>query len=238
MTLAQPKSPVTLYKYFPLQYAQMFIEEGVVQFSSLSWFLDFEDAERGDEFEGTRKYFPTGGLTINNQTQGQTFTDPTRSFQSAAKERDHIFIFSTSTVLDASLAKAFATSSDEIVCVELGDIRKFTLRLKTALKRDRRGISKTFMHGAVSYYAFDGPPMENWALPERIVMQKLLAFAHQREYRFAFSTKADAFAFQNVELFLVPENGARRPRPVLDESLHRLRPKLGSMSDCCRLIRF
>jgi len=85
----------------------------------------------------------------------------------------------------------------------------------------------------VTYYRTENRPKEVWARPERIVMHKPHRFADQCEYRFAFSTKADAFDFENVNLTLAQDQPARLP---LDSSVMLL--KLGPMSDCCRIHRF
>src|SRR3974390_3421415 len=56
--------PPRLYKYLDPEYAEIMIAKGVVRFSSLSWFLNFEDdndKERGDQFEGKYKFFPVDG---------------------------------------------------------------------------------------------------------------------------------------------------------------------------------
>jgi len=67
-----------------------------------------------------------------------------------------------------------------------------------------------------------------------IVMHKPQRFADQCEYRFAFSTRADAFEFENVNLTLAHGQPARFP--IANYPCMLL--KLGPMNDCCRIHRF
>ena len=46
--------PLTLYKYLPAKYAELFISKGEVLFRSLLFFQAWEHEERGDELEGTQ----------------------------------------------------------------------------------------------------------------------------------------------------------------------------------------
>ena len=45
--------PATLYKYLPGRYAASMIDRGELMFSTLAWFQNYEDDQRGDRFEGT-----------------------------------------------------------------------------------------------------------------------------------------------------------------------------------------
>ena len=82
--------PATLYKYLPGRYAASMIDRGELMFSTLAWFQNYEDDQRGDRFEGTRKYFPVGGLdTTRTERDGKThqpvsFKAPTESLPRAA----------------------------------------------------------------------------------------------------------------------------------------------------------
>jgi hypothetical protein len=58
--------PGILYKYLPRQYADAMIERGELMCSTLAWFQNYEDDQRGDRFEGTRKYFPVSGLQVTS----------------------------------------------------------------------------------------------------------------------------------------------------------------------------
>lgn len=89
-----PTRKRSAFKYFSMpEHAEAFLN-GQVLFRSLSYFRDNEDAVRGDEYEGTSKYLPDGGLVIHNQTQGKTFTIP-MAFESSVLAHE-IFVFCTS----------------------------------------------------------------------------------------------------------------------------------------------
>ena len=219
---------LTFYKYLPYRYAEPFVANGEVLFRLLSYFLACEHDERGDDLEGIRIYEPATGLEITKQTGEKLRMQG--SFRSSVKEPDKLFICSTSTLLSADLALKFQADA----CVEIADNGTFVARLRTALRRKPRAKLKTLIHGKVTYYRTENPPEEVWALPERIVMHKPQRFADQCEYRFAFSTKADAFEFENVNLTLVQGQPARLPL----DSYPAMPLKLGPMSDCCRIHRF
>ena len=73
-----------------------------------------------------------------------------------------------------------------------------------------------------------------WALPDRIVMNKPHVFEDEEEYRFAFSLRADAFRFENVDVKVT-----KGPTPKIPEGEYpRMLVRLGSMTDCCRIHRF
>jgi len=218
----------TLYKYLPYQYAEAFVTNGEVLFRSLSYFLACEHDERGDDLEGARIYKPATGLEITKQTGERLRWQG--SFRSSVKEPDKVFIFSTSTLLSADLARNFQADA----CVEIADVGTFVARLRTALRRKPRAKLNTLIHGKVTYYRTENPPEEVWALPRRIVMHKPQRFAYQSEYRFAFSIKTNAFDFENVDLALVRGNLHR----VQKASYPSILLKLGPMSDCCRINRF
>ena len=219
---------LTLYKYLPYQHAEPFVASGEVMFRSLSFFLACEDRERGDDLEGTRSYEPVTGLEITKQTGEKLKMQG--AFRSSVKEPSELFIFSTSTLMSADLALKFEADA----CVEIADNSTFVARLRTALRRRPRAKLSTLIHGHVTYYQPESPPEEVWALPERIVMHKPQRFAYQCEYRFAFSTKNDAFEFENVNLTLVRGQLAGLRLGSYPETLL----KFGPMSDCCRIHRF
>ena len=54
--------PPTMYKYLPSRYAETMVARGEMMFSTLAWFQNYEDEQRGDRFEGTRNTFPLAGL--------------------------------------------------------------------------------------------------------------------------------------------------------------------------------
>jgi len=230
--------PPVLYKYLPLAYAQAMIERGALVFSTLSWFQNFEDHERGDEFEGTHKYFPVGGLEgTRTERDGKphppvTFKLPNDSLQSKAKGRDHIFIYSTS--LRSGLTQ-FSNPTTPSLCVEIYNPMMFFTRLRAVLQLTPGAKPQTLIHDTVNYYSVADPPGNVHALPDRLVMNKHERFRDQHEYRFAFGRKRDVFDFENVEYQLVRDR-SRQPRQILNERDHRMLVKVGSLADCCRLL--
>ncbi len=134
--------PGTVYKYLPGHYAAAMVDRGELMFSTLAWFQNYEGDQRGDQFEGTRKYFPVGGLDITPTERGGkthqpvSFKSPSESLQSRATGHNHIFIYSTS--LQPRLAFDGADA-----CVEIFDPVKFAARLRslcrlTVAQRPRR----------------------------------------------------------------------------------------------------
>src|SRR5258706_5818187 len=102
----------SLYKYFTEQkYAEEFLD-GKMLFRSLAYFRDDEDAARGDEYEGTSKFLPDGGLLVHNQTTGITSTLP-MAFESSVKA-DEIFVYCFSRTLSVEIARKF----NAVACVE------------------------------------------------------------------------------------------------------------------------
>jgi len=230
--------PQTLYKYLDLQYAESLIARGVVRFSSLSWFLDFEDnedEERGDAFEGRRKYFPVNGITVTKQHE-PPFTIPDGSFQSAARDRDSIFVLSTSVELSQALAEKFRRPEHvEMACVEICDPIAFAARLEASLKKRSPIQHLTFFYDRVTYYSFEDDPNPIWALPHRLVMHKQKRFDDQKEYRFTFGTKKQAFKPYRIEA-VIEQEGFRRPKPRLDPKKHCTDLVLGPMAGICRVV--
>ena len=219
----------SIYKYLPAKYVEGFVREGAVLFRSLSYFRDYEDAEvRGDEFEGTRLHRPHRGLEITLVESQQKVVLP-HSFESTANE-DDVFVFCLSTVLSADLAAKFQADA----CIEIKHVAAFVAGVRSALLRRPSIKSKALVHGKVEYYSPDQTPTIEWALPERIAMSKLSAYAAQQEYRIAFAVN-DAFRFQNARLRLVAPGERRPPRATAHPQ--RLF-KLGSLSKLCKVHRF
>ena len=230
--------PPILYKYLPLEYGVAMIERGELMFSTLAWFQNLEDRERGDEFEGTHKYFPLGGLEVTRtERDGKPhppvkFMLPNDSLQSKAKGRDHIFIYSTA--LRRGLTQ-FGDGTLPSACVEIHKPMIFLTKLRSVLRLTSRAKAATLIHDEVRYYSFADPPGNVYALPDKLTMHKHEGFREQHEYRFAFGTKRDVFDFEHFDYELVRE-GVRQPRQVLKESDHRWKLKIGSLADCCRLL--
>jgi hypothetical protein len=230
--------PPVLYKYLKLEYATAMMDRGDLMFSTLAWFQNLEDRERGDEFEGTHKYFPVGGLEVTRTGRDGKphppvkFTRPSDSLQSKAKGRAHIFIYSTS--LRQGLTQ-FGDATAPSVCVEIYDPGKFLARVRSVLRQIPTAKAATLIHDEVRYYSFADPPGNVYALPDRLTMHKHEGFRSQYEYRFAFGTKRDVFDFEHIDYLLVRE-GVPQSREILKESDHRWKLTVGSLAHCCRVL--
>ena len=132
-----------------------------------------------------------------------------------------------STELSSSIAERFEAP----VAVEILDLVKFLALLRSSLSLRRRFRVNQLIHQQVRYYAWQEPPIVDWALPERIAMLKHKSFEWQKEYRFAVPID-DAFNVENVSISLVPVDAKRSTRA---ESHLKLLLKLGDLSKICRL---
>lgn len=225
--------PAVVYKILPGDYAHRLVRHGEMMWSTLTWFQNEEDTQRGDESEGTRRYFPVNGLEIDRTERAgrpddTSFVLPKHGLVSKAAQSNHIFIFSMT--LDPSLT--FGESVCQ--CVEIFDPPQLVSRVREELKRHRKARPETLIHDTVRYWTASHPPEEVWALPDRLTMHKHESYAPQREYRFAFGTRTNVFDFENVECFVL-QNNFRWPRQVLDAQVHRLKLRLGNLEDCCRI---
>ena len=225
----------SLYKYLEPRWAVPFVEEGRIRFSSLAWFQNYEDdEERGDEFEGVRKYF-AGKATRANEPSGPVML-PHHTFQAAAKARDHIFVLCVSRRLSVKLAERFKSPGTAITCVEIYDADVFLERLASTLKKQSPVQRQSLFREDVTYYSIDDPPGTNWALPKKLATHKGLRFADQEEHRFVFASKRHAFDPYRVDTWLVGDGAARRARPKLAAINHCRDLALGPLFDCCRTI--
>lgn len=214
-----------LYKYYSdRKWAEAFLD-GELLFRSLSYFRDYEDKNvRGDQNEGTAIFRPEGGLIINNQTQGKTFTLPRHAFQSAANQ-DEIFVFCASRSHTDELRGKF----EAVVCVEILKIRTLCERIKAALPPNA-----TFRGGLVEYYQETEGGSPRWALPDKIATSKFDSYAWQDEYRLVFCL-TDALGFEKAGLRLVQDNAREAPKPA---EHHDYLVKARSLRDICRLHEF
>jgi hypothetical protein len=225
--------PPVLYKYLSREYADAMVHRGELMLSTLAWFQNLEDGERGDEFEGRHKYFPLGGLEITRtERDGKphppvTFTRPNESLQSRAKGSAHIFIYST------SLQRGLTQFGD--TCIEIHSPAMLLARLRAVLRLTPKAKTSTVIHDEVRYYSFADPPGNVYALPDRLVMHKHDGFREQHEYRIAFGTRRDVFDFEHIDYQLVAE-GTHQPRHTVNESEHRWKLTLGSLAHCCRVL--
>jgi hypothetical protein len=210
----------SVYKYFSEQeHAEAFLD-GQMLFRSLTYFRDNEDAVRGDEYEGTSKFLPDGGLVVHNQTQGTTFTLQ-MAFESSVKARE-IFVYCVSRTLSSDLARHF----NAVACVEITKVATLCARIQAALPS-----TATFKARRVDYYsqAQGGDP--RWALPDDIATSKLDHWAFQDEHRFVFSL-TDALGFEKVELRLIDRKNRPASKPE-DHSSHLL--TVGPLRNICIL---
>jgi hypothetical protein len=214
-----------LYKYLPSCYLDRFVDNGQVLFRSLTYFQQYEDEKAvGDRFEGIRAFRPPQGLTVTRIATGEKFTIP-YSFHSAVFG-EAILVFCVSESLSHELADEFHADA----CVEITDVNAFVSRLQDALLALHGPDSHVLLHGPVKYYAESEAPIVDWALPEQIVMSKLQAYAHQREYRFAFAEK-HALEVERTRPSLVP-GALRKPDPAGHREQVLL---LGSIRDICEV---
>jgi len=193
-------------------------------FRSLAYFRDCEDAVRGDEYEGTSRFLPNGGLQIANQSQGTQFTLAEYAFESTVKASE-IFVFCASRRFGDDLAKEF----NAVVAVEI-------TRMPTLCERIREALppTATFRARRVDYYPQSQGGNPRWALPDDIATSKLETWASQAETRFIFSL-TDALAFENVKCQLSRQR-TRTPAKPEEHLTHLL--KVGSLRDICRLREF
>jgi hypothetical protein len=226
--------PQIMYKYLPSRYAETMVGRGEIMFSTLAWFQNYEDGQRGDRLEGTRKYFPVGGLEVTRtERDGKVhapvlFKAPTDSLQSRARAHTHIFIYSTSL-------KNGLVFDDADACVKIYDPVTFTERLRTALKSHRSAKADTLIHDEVKYYDFEAPPDNVWALTHLLALHKHRSFAIQHEYRFAFGIRRNVFNFEHVDCFIV-RDGETFPIRGLEAGRHRKAIRIGPLADCCKIV--
>jgi hypothetical protein len=226
--------PQLLYKVLPPVYANRLVQ-GEMMWSTLSWFQQLEDVDRGDLDEGTRSYFPMTGLEVHRheragQPDDARFTLDGHGLVARAAQSDHIFVYSMT--LDSTLR----IGEDPLrACVEIFDPEQFVRRVSAAVQRHRTARADTLIHDTVRYWSPDNPPAEVWALPDRLTVHKHKDYERQQEYRLAFGTRADVFDFQRVEYFVMTAKD-RPSKQVLDPQRHRLKLHVGSLADCCRLV--
>ena len=210
----------SLFKYFTKpQYAEAFLN-GEMLFRSLAYFRDYEDAIRGDEYEGTSAYRPADGLVINNLTQRTTFALQ-MAFESSVKAKE-IFVYCVSRTLSRELAEEFGA----VACVEITNIARLCNRVEAALPS-----TAAFKARRVEYYSPADLVGARWALPDDIATSKLDGFRRQDEFRIIFSL-TDALGFEKVDCRLIDRKN--RPAPKPDEHVtHSL--KVESLRDICML---
>jgi hypothetical protein len=232
--MSDPLPPV-LFKALPLIYAQRLIDDGEMMWSTLTWFRNQEDPSRGDVFEATRRNFPPGGQGVTRLKRAGRPEREQLHFNGHGTEwrpvqSHHIFIYSMT--LDERM-KLHDPAVDAMV--EIFDPGVLVERVLLALGRHRSARANTLIHRAVSYYddVDDLGPIHS--LPDRLAASKRSTHAWQREYRFAFGTRADVFDFDHVEGSLLSSDVIPSIL-VLDPQRHRMRLRVGALSDCCRIL--
>lgn len=218
-----------LYKYLPREYLDCVLNDGCFLFRSLSYFQDFEDAGiRGDRYEGIQKFSVPDGLEINNLTTNKSNKEDW-IFKSRV-DSENIFIFSTSTALDDSLAREFKAD----VCIEFINPGQIISRLRSAVASRKTIKPNKLFHENVTYYSEEEAPGINWALPEKIVNRKLECFDRQQEYRLSFSL-ANALEFGNTsqEIEMASQKLSPRSLPYPEKVL-----KIGNIKKWCVVHEF
>ena len=228
--------PSTLYKVLPRIHAESLVERGELMWSSLTFFQNELDPTRGDPHEGSHRYFPVAGLDVtrherNGHPDSQRFTLPGHGAQIKAFKCHHIFIFSTT--LDPNLEIGDAKNR---ACVEIFEPQRFFERIERAVTAHRSARVDRLIHGEVRYWLPEDPPGAIWAFPHLLTLNKHKSHENDREYRFAFGIRADVFDFENVFGFVVPP-GYLFPQIDLDPQVHRMKLRLGNLTDCCRRVR-
>lgn len=219
----------SLFKYMPEKYLDGFLKNGELLFRSLSYFQDYEDTTRGDEFEGVKLYKPTSGLEITKTETGEKILLQDATFKSHVNT-DVIFIFCASNLLSNELATDFKSN----ICVEITNIAKFISGIRGALAVCPSIKDKQLIFGEVNYYPINKPPIIDWALPEKIALSKLDYYQKQCEYRFAFAIN-NAWHMSNTRQTIdFGSNHTRSMRLVYPEKIF----KIGNISKFCKIHRF
>lgn len=226
--------PSVLFKVLPEVYARRLVEIGEMMWSTLAWFQNEEDPNRGDKFEATRRHFPPDGLAVTRtERDGRpdyaTFTLSGHGNQWRPVRSKHIFIYSTT--LDPNLVLGDPAAQ---TCVEIFNPTELVERVRLALARNRKARPETLIHDVVRYWSSDKPPEEIWAFPHMLTLHKHEQHSWQREYRFAFGTRADVFDFENVDCRVLSDD-IHPPRYDVESQCHRMKLLLGSLKDCCRV---
>lgn len=216
----------SLFKYLPSRYLEAFVKRGELLFRSLSYFQNYEELQvRGDRHEGQRLYAPAKGLEIIKSESEEKLLLPW-AFESSVRARD-IFVFCLSHVRSEQLASEFGADT----CVEIHKPVVLLSKVRSAIALRRWAKHARLLHASVEYYSPDEPPLAEWAVPERMVMRKKLAYSHQQEYRLAFA-RGDAFQVNNVQTQITATPGA--PQSTLEgHREHILR--LGSLAKICTI---
>jgi hypothetical protein len=216
----------SLFKYLPSKYLEAFVKRGDLLFRSLSYFRNYEELKaRGDRHEGQRLFAPATGLEITKTESGEKLLLPW-AFESSVRDRD-IFVFCLSYVRSEQLAREFGADA----CVEVQDPIALLSKVRSAMALRRWVKHARLLHGSVEYYSPEAPPFAEWAVPERMVMRKTVAYSHQQEFRLAFA-RGDALRVNNVQTQITATPGALQPT-LEGHPEHVLH--LGSLAKICTI---
>ncbi len=216
-----------LYKYFGCDEHMRAFLKGQVYFNSLSYFITTEDESRRDEGENMNVYEPDGGLKITKIT-GEKIVLPA-SLISRVRDPQNYFVFCTSKEKSRKLRDNF----NAVEIVKIHNLFEFRKRVKRAIVRLRRKCiikSGRLLEGPVEYYSAEGLPGARHACPDKIIMAKLDVFEYQKEYRFAFAKRKNAFAVYRVN-YSIEDEVLCRGYPKENEVLN-----LGNLSDICEKV--
>jgi hypothetical protein len=220
----------SLFRYFSqAEFADAFLG-GELLFRSLSYYRDYEDkGVRGDKDEGTSVYRPSGGLVVNNLTQGTTFTLEGSAFEASARTHE-IFVYCLSKSFNQALWNDFGAK----VCIQICDIAAFCRRISQALPEGATcpgsaGRQRIGQH--VEYYdpAEGGGP--RWAQPDKIATAKSRDYSGQDEFRLAFGFN-NAFGFEQAAYRIAGGNAERAANPSQHRN-HLIQAQ--SLKDICRV---
>lgn len=170
-----------LYKYISSKYISSVLKEGKIRFNSLRYYRTIEDKNRRDENDGNLKYKPNEGIDIN-LTDGRKLKF-NGSFESSVNDKE-IYIFCLSNKLCPDLANKFGVDS----CIEIFKPDKLFAKMNKEIKKVHSEIKPTkIFRSKVTYYEEREIPKHYWAIPEQIVLRKLIRFKSEYEYRVFFS---------------------------------------------------
>jgi len=162
-------------------------------FQALSHFRGREaDGVRGDPGDSILTYAPDAGLVMNME-DGRVITLEGGIFNSSANQNE-IFVYCLSDELSHALADKFGR-----FCVEIPDPDILVRRLRARANLNSKFDYGQVVCGSVDYRQPNREPGIDWALPQRLVLIKPLAFAWQKEFRIALGTR-NAMNVENVNL--------------------------------------
>lgn len=226
--------PSVLFKALPRRYAERLVERGEMMWSTLTWFQNQEGPARGDVFEATRRNFPFGGqgvtrLERHGRPDRQQLHFDGHGTQWRPAQSHHIFIYSMTLDRELNLGDP-ATDA----MVEIFDPTVLIQHVRSALHLHRSARPSTLIHRVVSYYDDVDELGPIHSLPHLLAAAKHKTHAWQHEYRLAFGTRANVFDFEHVEGSLLSSDAVPVSRALNSQS-HRMRLRLGALSECCRI---